>query len=70
MIEIKIDKSTLPEDGQRVRWQTHDDFNKDIWKEGKYSDDDGYGLFLYNIREDGSTSDWDLMWNVMHWELI
>lgn len=70
MTEIKIDPTTLPKDGQKVRWQTYSDQNKGEWKTGVYADDNGYGLFLYNVREDGTTSNWDLMWDVFHWEEI
>ncbi len=68
--EIKIDPATLPADRQKVKWQTQEDFDKGEWKEGEYQDDDGYGLFLYNVKEDGTTSDWDLMWDVLSWEGI
>ncbi len=70
-MEIKIDASTLPKEGSKVKWQTYDDINNDSWKEGQYSEDEsGYGLFLYNIRKDNSTSHWDNMWNVHHWEYV
>ncbi len=70
-MEIKIDTSTLPKDGSKVKWQTYDDINNESWKEGLYSEDEGgYGLFLYNVQEDQSTSDWDIMWHVHHWEYL
>lgn len=68
MTEIKIDITTLPKDGQKVRWQTHKDEDNGEWKQGIYSDDDGYGLFLYNMSEDQTTSHRDRMWDVLHWE--
>lgn len=70
MTEIKIDTTTLPKDGQEVKWQTHSDQDNGEWKKGVYSDDEGYGLFLYNLREDQTTSHWDIMWEVLHWEAL
>lgn len=65
-IEIKIDKRTLPKDGQLIKWQTHSDQDKDIWKTGTYSNNDDFGLFLYNINEKGTMSDR----NLIHWKCL
>lgn len=67
-VEVKIDKRTLPKDGQLIKWQTHSDQDNDIWKTGTYSDNDGFGLFLYNTSEKGAKR--DKMWDVLHWKCL
>jgi len=63
LVEIKIDRSTLPNDGQRVKWQTYEDANKRIWKEGVFSA--GEDCFCEGF--DDVVRKWDLIWNVFHW---
>lgn len=58
-VEIEIDRTTLPQDGQKVRWQTHQDFNNEIWKEGVFCSGDD--LFVSNGAP-------DLSFHVLHWE--
>jgi hypothetical protein len=72
LIAIRIDKNTLPKDGQKVKWQTYQDFNNEVWKEGHYivndeSDgDDG----LFSVGFENTTDNWDLSESVLHWEAI
>ncbi len=58
-IEIRIDPSTLPEDGQKIKWQTRVDFNRDIWKEGVFSSGDDH--FVVDSKQ------WNLVSEVLHW---
>lgn len=64
--EIQIDRTTLPPDGAKVKWQSQNDFDNDIWKEGTFCDGDD--LFLVGFEN--SASKWDSSWDVLHWELI
>lgn len=71
LTEIKIDRKSLPNDGQKVKWQTFPDYNNDVWKEGVFAFDDEEneeddGMFLVGF---GPThSYWDLSYKVHHWQ--
>lgn len=69
-IDIKIDYSSLPKDGQEVLWQTHEDENNGEWKEGIFSMDETEGLFLYDLSKEQTTNKWNTMWEVIHWKPI
>lgn len=64
MIEIKIDKKTLPKDGQKVKWQTYHDINNEIWKEGTFNQKEG----IFCVGFDDNADKWDLALQVHHWE--
>jgi len=65
-VEIKIDRSTLPKDGQKIKWQTQDDFDLNQWKEGQFCEgDDIFCEGFENIA-----SKWDLSFSVLHWIAI
>jgi hypothetical protein len=66
LIEVKIDRKTLPLDGQRIKWQTPKDQMLNRWKEGVFSQGDD--LFLVGFNE--TSYDWDLADNVIHWTKI
>jgi len=67
IIEIKIDRSTLPNDGQKVRWQTQKEINNDnSWREGTFTEGDDN----FSVGFEDTTSYWDLVWDVHHWEYI
>ncbi len=55
---VKIDKSTLPLDGQKVRFKLH----PDIWKFGEYIESEN--LFWCSKEEFYD------VWIVFEWELI
>ena len=57
--EIKIDKSTLPDDGKKVRFHL---FEKEEWMEGTYESENE--LFVHNSRK------WYSIWDVDQWEYI
>lgn len=63
-MEIEIDKLTLPSDGEKIVWQTEEDFENGTWKQGVFNSGDD--LFLEGF-EDTATK-WDLSWNVLHWK--
>ena len=68
LIEIKIDKSSLPKDGQKVRWQTQKDYNKEVWKEGIFSAGNGDDLFCVGFED--KVEKWDMAFDVLHWQLL
>ena len=39
-MEIKLDRTTLPTDKQKIKWQTQQDVNKGTWKEGTFTEGD------------------------------
>lgn len=66
MTEIKIDRSSLPEDNQRVKWQTQDDIDNGTWKEGTFSEGDD----IFCVGFEDTADKWDLSWQVHHWEAL
>lgn len=64
IIELKIDKNTLPSDKQKVKWQTQKDFDKNEWKQGTFCS----GENLFCVGFGNSFSKWDLCWEVLHWQ--
>lgn len=62
MIQIKLDKATLPNPDQKVKWQTYRDHFNEQWKFGVYSEEDSFFVTFDNK--------WDSAFNVMHWEEI
>ena len=66
MTEIKIDRSTLPKDGERVKWQTYEDLCEEVWKEGIFSEGDD----IFCIGFGDTAKDWNLSWQVQHWESL
>ena len=64
--EIKLDRSTLPGDGQKVEWQTYDDLNSQEWKQGIFLAEDD--LFCEGF--DNVHSKWDLAFDVHCWRPI
>lgn len=66
MIEIKLEKSTLPKNNQKVKWQTNEDFDNKTWKEGTYSDDGQ--VFIYGYDEVSNI--FDSAFSVLHWQPI
>ena len=62
-IEIKIDRSTLPADGQKIKWQTYDDFNNQAWKEGTFNAGDD----LFTVGFSDTAHDWNQSFGVLHW---
>ncbi|WP_372772130.1 hypothetical protein [Mangrovibacterium sp.] len=65
-IEIKIDRSTLPSDGQKVEWQTYEDLNNQKWKQGIYHEDEE----CFSEHFEDIATKWDLVWDVFHWRPI
>jgi hypothetical protein len=61
-IEVKIDRTTLPEDGQRVTWQKVGEDEE--WKEGTFCEGDD----IFCVGFEDSASKWDLSWDVIHWK--
>lgn len=66
MTEIKIDRETLPNDGQKIKWQTQADIDNDNWKEGTFYEGDD----IFCIGFEDSTDKWNLVWDVHHWEAL
>ena len=62
-VEVKIDRKTLPKDGQKIKWQTKIDFDKNEWKEGVFSSGDDLFCIGFGITH----NDWDLSFKVLHW---
>lgn len=62
-IEIKIDRSTLPADGQEVEWQTQNDIDNNTWKQGTFS----AGEDLFCVGFEDSCSSWNQSFDVHHW---
>jgi len=63
LVEIKIDRKTLPKNGQKIKWQTYEDFNNNEWKEGVFSSGDD----LFCVGFEFTPNDWDLSFKVLHW---
>jgi hypothetical protein len=57
-MEVKLDKHTLPADGEKVRFKLY----KDVWKEGIYMADEN--LFFISEEEFYDA------WIVFEWEII
>jgi hypothetical protein len=66
MIEIKIDRATLPKDGQKIRWQTQSDIINGTWKEGVFGEEED----AFNVGFEDVVQHWDLAWDVHHWEVL
>ncbi len=66
MIEIKIDRATLPKDGQKIRWQTQSDIINGTWKEGVFCEEED----AFNVGFEDVVQHWDLAWDVHHWEVL
>lgn len=56
-MEIKIDKTTLPEDGQIVKF-----YDGDEWRDGEYLAEDE--MFYVSPKE------WFFAWQIHEWEPI
>lgn len=63
-IEIKIDRTSLPKDKQQIRWQTHEDFDKGVYKSGVF--EEGDDLFCEGFEP--FYKKWDLSQQVLHWK--
>ena len=60
IVDVKIDKKTLPKDEQKVEWRIDIDHD---WKNGVfYADEGGDGMFYVE-----STGDFDYAWSVQQW---
>jgi hypothetical protein len=66
MIEIKIDRASLPKDGQKIRWQTQSDIINGTWKEGVFCEEED----SFNVGFEDVVQHWDLAWDVHHWEVL
>ena len=66
VIEIKLDKTSLPTHRQKVKWQTYTDINNGTWKQGVF--DAKEQLFLVGFKK--TYSKWDLAYDVHQWEKI
>lgn len=66
MTEIKIDRRTLPNDRQKIRWQTQADINNETWKEGIFCESDD----IFCVGFEDIADMWDLVWDVHHWEAL
>ena len=64
IVEIQIDRSTLPADEQKVKWQTYDDFNNMVWKEGTFCAAEDH----FAVGFSDSAQNWDLVWDVHRWQ--
>ena len=62
MTEIKIDKSTLPKDGSRVRFKTD---KGDVF-EGYFTGGDN----IFQVGYEDSAKEWFFSWYVSEWEYI
>jgi len=62
IVELKIDRTTLPKDGQKVEWVTDLEGCNDKWKRGEFVAEDD--LFLE------SSCQWDTSWSVQCWRPI
>lgn len=58
IVEIKIDRSTLPQDGQHIRFKT----DKEEWHEGYFVAGDD----IFSVTDDV----WFFVWYVHEWEAI
>ncbi|MFK5855403.1 MAG: hypothetical protein QM503_04670 [Bacteroidota bacterium] len=65
-MELAINRDTLPNDGQKIKWQTQKDIDNEIWKEGTFSEGDD--LFCEGFND--TAIKWDLSWSVLHWETL
>lgn len=66
-MEIKIDRTTLPAHGQKVRWQTHNDFDNNRWQQGIFTQqDDSDGIFCVGFND--TVLQWNSSWDVIYWE--
>jgi hypothetical protein len=66
MVEIKIDRASLPKDGQKIRWQTQSDIINGTWKEGVFCEEEN----AFNVGFEDVVQHWDLAWDVHHWEVL
>lgn len=66
IVDIKIDRSSLPKDDSKIEWQTQNDFDNEVWQKGMFCDGDDN--FLVGFTE--SHSNWSLVWEVLHWRYI
>ena len=66
MTEIKIDRSTLPKDGQKIRWQTAVDIDHSMWKHGIFVEGDD----IFHEGFDDTSGVWDTSFEVHHWESL
>ncbi len=66
IIELKIDKKTLPKDGQKIEWQTQEDFDNDVWQQGHFSSGDD----VFCIGFEDKVKKWDLSWNIIQWRAL
>ena len=63
IVVIKIDQSTLPEDGRKVAWQTYGEIGGPVWFHGTYCAADE----LFN--KDGEKG-WTCIYHVFQWKYI
>ena len=66
MVEIKIDRASLPKDGQKIRWQTQLDIINGTWKEGVFCEEED----AFNVGFEDVVHHWDLAWDVHRWESL
>lgn len=66
MTEIKLDRTTLPKNGQKVKWQTQEDIDTLSHKEGIFIEGDD--IFCVGFEEE--IDEWDSAWLVLYWEEI
>jgi len=66
IIEVKINRRTLPKDGQKIKWQTQDDFDNEVWKEGTFVSGDD----IFCVGFEDTAKEWNCSWVVLHWEAI
>lgn len=66
LIELKIDRTTLPEDVQSIKWQTHKDFQTGKWKYGRFKSRDD--LFCVGFID--LVDFWNFSWEVFHWKAL
>lgn len=65
-IFIEIDRSTLPEDGQKVEWQTYDEDGTDLWQQGIFVDEDD----LFCVGFSDTHKKFTQAWDVHHWRQL
>ena len=63
-IELKIDKTTLPKDGEQIAWQTQEDYDNERWKIGQFIEGDN--LFGEGFEE--KIAKWNVSWDVIWWK--
>lgn len=66
IVDILINRDTLPNDNQLIRWQTQQNFNNNTWKVGRFNSTDE----LFTEGFETTSSNWDMSRDVLRWQSI